>query len=111
MRSVLWCGAVLVLGTALGCGGEAGKSGGGGSGGKSVAELRQELSDTTKRMDGGMAEAVEYNVKYFEGGNSGWGWSNLDEQILQSPNFSAETKAAYKRWRDAKVAEEKAKKK
>ena len=109
MRSILGCMVILALVAALGCGGSG--SGGGGAGGKSAADLRKELSETTKQMDGAFAEAVETHIKYFEGGNSGWGWSNLDDQILNSRNFSPETKAAYKKWRDAKVAEDKGKKK
>ena len=110
MRSVPQCVAVLALAAALGCGGSGGSGGSVGSGGKSAADLKAELFDTAKRMEGGQAAAVVDPVTVFESGRANWGWSIIDEKILHG-DFTPETKAAYKKWREAKIAEDKTKKK
>ena len=113
MLSVVRGLVLLVLAAVIGCGGSGGSGtgssggAGGGSGSKSVAALRAELLDTAKQMKGGSAAAVEEWVKSAETGSP---WSIVDDNILKE-RFTPETKAAYKRWRDAKIAEDKAKKK
>jgi hypothetical protein len=118
MRSVILRGFVLLCAGLLGCGGSGneksgGKSVGSGnekSGGKSVGELRKELRETAKQMEGPFAEVVETFVGDFESGSSGWSWSMLDDKILMG-RYTVETKAAYQRWRHAKIAADKNKKK
>lgn len=96
----------LALSVAIGCNSSSGTSGGG-SGGKSAADLKAELLATAKQMEGGSAAAVEEWVKSAETGSP---WSIVDDNILKE-RFTLETKAAYKKWRDAKIAEDKSKKK
>jgi ribosomal protein L37AE/L43A len=100
--------AVLALAVVLGCGGSSGPGGGAGAGGKSAAEARADLIATAKQMEGGMWEAIEEYVKSIESGV--WSWEQGDRNIAGG-KYTAETKAAYKKWREAKIAEDKAKKK
>ena len=126
MRIVMLCLFVLVSGGLVGCGTGSDKpaaAGGGdkpasaapppvvaGSGGKtaSAADARKELMDTAKQMDGPFAIAVKGYVESVENGS--WPWSMADNEFLPG-KFTPETIAAYKKWRAAKLAEDKAKKK
>lgn len=68
----------------------------------SADKAREELMETAKKMDGVFAVAVADYVAAVEGGS--WPWSIADEQFRQG-KFSAETTAAYRKWRAAKLAE------
>jgi hypothetical protein len=51
-------------------------------------------------MEGAFSEAIEEYIQQVENGN--WSWSTLDRYMLK---FTPETRAAYRRWRAAKLAE------
>ncbi|MBX3400411.1 MAG: hypothetical protein KF873_16885 [Gemmataceae bacterium] len=102
MRSVFRGVAVLALAAVIGCVGCSG------SGGKSAADARAELIATAKKMEGGMWVAVEDYVKSVERGE--WSWSIADMNFAPG-KFTPETIAAYQKWRAAKLAEDKTKKK
>jgi len=107
MRSIAWCVTILALSVAIGCGGASRPGEAGGAGGKSTADLKAELLATAKQMEGGNEVAVRAWVNSAENGTA---WSTVDEQFGPG-KFTPETTAAYQKWRAAKIAEDKAKKK
>ena len=70
---------------------------------KSKADIAKEnLIQTSKKMDGGMWRVVKEYVKYVE--NGAWSWAIADESFM-SPKFSTETRQAYREWRAAYLSE------
>ena len=127
MRCTVVCLFGLVCGVLAGCGpgGNTPAAGAGGAaqvspnpgavpsprpnaGAASAADARQELIATAKTMEANSGVEVEQWVKLVENGTTPW--SIADNQFLPG-KFTPETIAAYKKWRAAKLAENKSKKK
>ena len=66
------------------------------------SRTKENLIQTSKKMDGGMWGVVKEYVKYVE--NGAWSWAIADESFM-SPKFSAETRQAYREWRAAYLSE------
>lgn len=85
-----------------------GKSVGSASGGKSVSELRKELTETARQLEGPFAVVVEDIAENVERGHQPF--SIADGRINESGpgqhKFAEETITAYKKWRAAKLAED-----
>ena len=76
----------------------------GGFGRISAEEAKEELLETVRKYETrGLASSVENFLASVESGDISL--STLDEIMYVDSNFTPETEAAYRRWRDAYVRE------
>ena len=100
----------------VGCGGGGGKAPpkGGVTPVNTSIQARKELFDIAKKIEDPLSfETLKFDIESFEKGfglpaddPQRWTWDVMDDRIHRENNYSIQTKQAYDRWRDKKMAEE-----